>query len=247
MLFRPRSAQFRPGERLDLGGLSVRLKVEPRARSIRLRIDRARREAVAIAPSARGLAEAARFADSHRDWIAARLAALTPPRSLAQDSIVTVFGRDWRLVPDGRRPRLIVPPDTAPTRLHGCGDGAVDGQLVTRAVKREALAVFADRVQFHCAALGVAAPTPGLADARTRWGSCSPARRGRPASIRLSWRLAFAPFAVADYVAAHECAHLIEANHGPRFWALVETLVGDPRPHRAWLRAHGEGLHALAA
>ena len=72
--------------------------------------------------------------------------------------------------------------------------------------------------------------------------SCTPARAGRPASIRLSWRLALAPIAVADYVVAHECAHLLEANHGPRFWALVRRLVGDERPHRAWLRTHGSKL-----
>jgi hypothetical protein len=50
---------------------------------------------------------------------------------------------------------------------------------------------------------------------------------------------------VADYVVAHECAHLIEPNHGPRFWALVRGLIGDEKPHRAWLRAHGAGLHAF--
>jgi hypothetical protein len=82
-------------------------------------------------------------------------------------------------------------------------------------------------------------------DARSRWGSCTPARPGRAASIRLSWRLALAPFAVADYVVAHECAHLIEANHGPRFWALVRSRVGDERRHRAWLRAEGGRLHAF--
>ena len=61
----------------------------------------------------------------------------------------------------------------------------------------------------------------------------------------ICWRLALAPFAVADYVVAHECAHLIEANHGPRFWAHVHRLVGDHRPHRDWLRAHGQTLHAF--
>ena len=51
--------------------------------------------------------------------------------------------------------------------------------------------------------------------------------------------------AVADYVAAHESAHLIEANHGPKFWTLVKTLCGDPAPHRAWLRTNGPALHAF--
>jgi hypothetical protein len=55
-----------------------------------------------------------------------------------------------------------------------------------------------------------------------------------------------APFEVADYVAAHECAHLVEANHGPEFWALVRRLYGSERPARAWLRQHGARLHAFA-
>ena len=73
------------------------------------------------------------------------------------------------------------------------------------------------------------------------------AARRRRASIRYSWRLALAPFEVADYVAAHECAHLLELNHGPRFWAHVRALVGDERRHRAWLRAEGRPAARLRA
>lgn len=52
-----------------------------------------------------------------------------------------------------------------------------------------------------------------------RWGSCSSADR----SIRLSHRLQGMPSYVVDYVLVHELAHLIEPNHGPRFWALVDA------------------------
>ncbi len=235
---------YRHGERLDLGGLSVRLAVNPRARRVSLRIDRARREAVATAPTPRRLAEAAAFARERRAWIGARLAALPADRALAAAEPLAVFGAPWRLIPDGRRPRLIAAEDGAPPCLTGCGAGAVDGQLVARAVKAQALAVFRARAEIHCRTLNIGAPPVSIMDARTRWGSCTAAGPGRAASIRLSWRLALAPFAVADYVVAHECAHLIEANHGPRFWAVVRRLVGDERPHRAWLREHGARLHA---
>ena len=123
-------------------------------------------------------------------------------------------------------------------------DEAAYGRAVAGLMKREARAWFAGRLEHHCAALGVAAPKFSLNDPRTRWGSCTPAHPRRPASIRLSWRLALAPPQVADYVAAHECAHLLHPNHGGKFWAEVRRLVGDPRPHRAWLRAEGPGLHA---
>lgn len=50
-----------------------------------------------------------------------------------------------------------------------------------------------------------------------RWGSCS----SHDKAIRLSDRLQGMPQWVVDYVLLHELAHLIEANHGPRFHALL--------------------------
>jgi hypothetical protein len=52
---------------------------------------------------------------------------------------------------------------------------------------------------------------------RSRWGSATPADR----TIRLSDRLQSMPEWVVDYVLVHELAHLLVADHSPRFWALV--------------------------
>ena len=45
-----------------------------------------------------------------------------------------------------------------------------------------------------------------------------------------------------DYVAAHEVAHLREMNHGPRFHALLATLLADPRQGDRWLSRNGPQL-----
>ena len=241
-LFRKRLAD---GARLDLDGVTLRLTVNRQARRISLRIDPKTGEARATAPSVRSLPDAVDFARSRRDWIAAQLALRPAPVALHSGDVIGVFDEACRLTPNGRRPRFTASESDDVQLLIGCGDGEVDVGLVARAIKREALGVFTRRVDHYCAALDVGSPSVGLSDARTRWGSCAPARAGRPAAIRLSWRLALAPFTVADYVVAHECAHLIEANHGPRFWRHVSRLVGDHRPHRDWLRANGPGLHAF--
>ena len=66
-----------------------------------------------------------------------------------------------------------------------------------------------------------------ITSAKTRWGSCS-AKGG----LNFSWRLMFAPPEEIDYVAVHELAHLIELNHSPRFWAIVEAILPDYRARR---------------
>ena len=54
-----------------------------------------------------------------------------------------------------------------------------------------------------------------------------------------------APPFVLDYVAAHEVAHLREMNHSPRFWTICRALAPRSDEARAWLTAHGAGLHRL--
>lgn len=59
-----------------------------------------------------------------------------------------------------------------------------------------------------------------------RYGSCTPTDR----TIRISHRLAPMPAFVLEYVVMHELAHLVEANHSPPFWKLVNRY---PRTERA--------------
>lgn len=68
----------------------------------------------------------------------------------------------------------------------------------------------------------------------SRFGSCTPA----DGTIRLSHRLASMPVWVRDYVLVHELAHLVEANHGPRFWKLVNRYPLTERA-RGYLMAVG--------
>lgn len=230
-----------------IGGWPVRFTVNPRARRVSIRIDAVRREAVAVAPSARRLTDAARFADSRAGWIAERLSALPTPSPFRPGAVIEVGGAPCRLERAAMRitPRLVPATAEEPQRLVASGEGESYNRAVLRALRAEALRRLADRTAVHAAALHRPTPTLAVADPKSRWGSCKGASPGVPAVIRYNWRLVMAPLWVLDYVAAHECAHLIEANHGPRFWALVDRLYGDHRPARAWLAEHGAPLHAV--
>jgi len=253
MLFRrspPRlsAPKLGDGDLISIEGRPVRLRVNARASRISLRLDAGRREVVATAPTLRALNDAAAFAQTRAAWIAQHLDRLPEPITLKPGALIEVAGQACRLERAAMRipPRLIPATPLEPMRLLASGADAHSFQRAAiRALKAQALRLLTERSGIHATALGFPTPPVALTDARGRWGSCRQAFQGRPAALRYSWRLIFAPFEVIDYVAAHECAHLAEANHGQRFWALVAKLYGDHAHARDWLKRHGARLHAI--
>lgn len=69
----------------------------------------------------------------------------------------------------------------------------------------------------------------------SRWGSCSVRN-----NINLNARVAGLPPHLMDYVLLHELVHTRVKNHGPGFWKLLETTLGeDPRKLARELRKYG--------
>jgi hypothetical protein len=65
-----------------------------------------------------------------------------------------------------------------------------------------------------------AVPALHLQAMRRQWGSCSPAGR-----VTLNPHLVKAPRECIDYVVLHELCHLIEHNHSPRFFELLDARM----------------------
>ncbi|MBV9508697.1 MAG: M48 family metallopeptidase [Caulobacteraceae bacterium] len=248
-LFRPQ--RYADGDLVEVAGGRVRLRVSLRARRVSLRLDTTRGEVIATAPSVRRLAEAVAFAVERTTWVSAQTARLPAGQPIRPGLMIEVLGRPHRLEQGSGRARWRTPAAGAPGALVVPGEGQAYARGVLRALKAEAVRVLTERTRVHAEAVARPMPTVAVMDAKARWGSCKPPRRAgfgaavEVGRIRYSWRLVLAPEAVLDYVAAHECAHLVEANHSPRFWAVVAGLVGDPSRHRAWLREHGPRLHAF--
>lgn len=125
-----------------------------------------------------------------------------------------------------RQERLIVglPPDAGPEDIR---------VRIEFWLRDQARLLFAERIAVFSEKLGRAPARWSLSSARTRWGSCNP-----DGSIRLNWRLMHFPSEVVDYVIAHELTHLVEMNHGPRFWTTLGTLYPDHERVRGLLKHH---------
>jgi predicted metal-dependent hydrolase len=221
---------------VEVGGkaVSVSVRRNPRARRLYLRIDPVRADVVLVLPRGVGLQEGLRFAHDRRGWLAGRLAAMPAQTPFADGVTIPFLGAMLTIQhePDARG---------GVTRRHG--ELRVPGrpEHVARRVrdwlKAQARVELSTRSRNCAERVGRPIVRVRIADPKSRWGSCS--SRG---GLSYSWRLVLAPPEVMDYVVAHEVAHLVEHNHGRRFWALVDTLVTNASAARSWLRRHGNTL-----
>lgn len=103
-----------------------------------------------------------------------------------------------------------------------------DEEKKLKALARDA---FIERACLYAGKMGVDFKHIRLNSAKTRWGSCGP-----QGNLSFNWKLIQAPTPILDYVVVHELAHLIEANHSPRFWAKVGEYFPDYKMAKRWLK-----------
>lgn len=97
--------------------------------------------------------------------------------------------------------------------------------------RKNARRLIGERANFFATILGLEYNTVAIRDQKTRWGSCS-----RDANLNFNFRLIFVNPDLLDYVVVHELCHLVELNHSPQFWALVESVLPDYRRRRRELK-----------
>jgi len=213
--------------------LTLTMRRNPRARRVSLRVSRLDGAVTLTVPPRLPLRTALDFAADRRDWIVQALELAPQAAPVVAGLSLPVLGVAYLITPtEGvRAPRL--------------RDGALlvapnkpVGPSVRAFLRTQARDSLARQAQMHAETLGVSLGAITLRDTRSRWGSCT--ARG---DLMFSWRIAMAPAAVLDYLAAHEVAHRVEMNHSDRFWALCRRLCPDMAQHRAWLKMQGPALH----
>ena len=218
----------------------VRVRRHRQARRYTLRIDASSREVVLTMPPRGSLREAKEFAQNHGGWIAARLKRLPQAAPFEHGVDVPLRGVLHRVVHRrGERGTVWTEISSAGDRvLCVAGEAAHLNRRVSDFLRREAARDLAAAVRRYARELGVPIRRISVRDQSSRWGSCS-----NTGALSFSWRLVLAPAFVLDYLAAHEVCHLVELNHSPRFWRLVERLYPELERAKVWLDVHGTDLH----
>jgi len=134
----------------------------------------------------------------------------------------------------GAKTSVMLTEDRLTVTLPDPGDSSAVAAAIERWLHRQAIVYFGERLivwSARTAALGIPAYDKLTVRAmRTRWGTCSSARR-----VTLNSRLIHLDPALIDYVIAHELCHLQIMNHSRTFWALLSRLLPDWKARRTAL------------
>jgi predicted metal-dependent hydrolase len=226
----PVSAVTLPG----LPSVEITLRRSARVRRFSLRVSSLDGRVTLSMPARARLSEALLFAQSHEDWLKKTLARQVPVQRLGFGAVIPFEGRALTLAPGKTRIRL------EGDVLHIPGEAAQLGPRLASWLKAQARDRLAAASDHYAGLLGRKPKRITLRDTRSRWGSCA-----HDGALMYSWRLVMAPPQILAYVAAHECAHLVEMNHSAAFWDVVEQLYPGWQACRDWLRTHGQSLHAI--
>lgn len=232
--FRRSPAVATSRERVVINGETVDylLKRSARRRSITLTVDEDGLRVGAPLRASQGRID--KVLSLHSGWVARKLAdwrARRPsPFSWAPGAVLMLLGEPLVLSIDNGIAKTARVGTSLQVALAAGKSSSLESETIAW-LRSTAHNWFAQRSAHFSRVLGVREPTIHLSNAKTRWGTCHPDGR-----VYLNWRLIQAPSRMVDYVVVHELAHLLEANHSPRFWAHVAAVLPDYKELRRSLR-----------
>jgi predicted metal-dependent hydrolase len=91
-------------------------------------------------------------------------------------------------------------------------------------LRKYAKKIIPAKVEYYSIIMGLKYGRITITSAKTRFGSCS-----SKGNLAFSYRLMLYPEEAIDYVVVHELAHLVEMNHSPSFYKIIESVLPDYR------------------
>ncbi len=165
------------------------------------------------------------FVSRHAAWLERRLREYERGKiSLADGETIEIAGRPLRITA-GPHARICADAVILPAEGR---ERALEGLL--RRLTRQRMKALLDA---YCGRYGFSYASLTVTSARGRWGSCS-SKRG----IAFSFRTAFLPDRLAEYLAVHELCHTRRMDHSAGFWREVGRILPDYAARRAELKKY---------
>lgn len=214
--------------------LKVMGRVDKRAKSLKLRLDPTNSFVVITMNRQSLVPKAHAFLKQCQSWLENRVKPDVAPIVFEEGTILPIFGKSYKIVHQlSNRSRVFLAED----EIIVFGAKETISDIIKRWLYRHARSVLEEQSHACAAAIGAIVNRTSVRDTKARWGSCSAS-----GNLSYSWRLIFAPSSVSHYVCCHEVSHLLEMNHSPKFWKVVESLCPDYKKQRQWLRANSSIL-----
>ena len=173
------------------------------------------------------------FAKGQAAWIRAHVQYGPKETIFSPKDVVTILGEKYAL-------------RQGKTTQYGRGVLTVSGspeffhRRVCSCAQNMLLSYIQSRVGELTKKLGVKAGRITLKNTSSRWGSCSSSK-----NLSFCWKIAFAPLNVIDYLVIHEVSHLVQMNHGAKFWGIVDSLTKYRQSAEKWLKTNGRYLQSI--
>ncbi len=206
------------------------IKVTAKAmKSVRLKVDLSSQTISVSCPFEFSDAAILNFLKQKRGWLEKQL---TKPSPISEKLLyqpgepVPLWGRPHELrIETGKKPSIELGNDHL-VLTERCGSPLQSREKAVYSFYRQEL-ILASRqlLEDWQPKLGVTTQFLGIKNMKTKWGSCNVQR----ARVWLNLALAKYPPECLEMVLVHELVHLLEPNHSPRFYQLMDTYLPDWR------------------
>ena len=198
---------------LDFYGLSVLVNFKTNVKAMRLRVGKDAKITLSM-PFYSTQKMALSFLETHRIWLenSYKKALLNLPK----DDEMKFLGQIYKIKFDESvklpffEDKFIITPNL---------------KALERFKKARAKELFLELVSYYQPHINKPVSRIVIRDSKTRWGSCNHAKGYLNFSLSLIER----DPRFVEYVVLHELAHLIHANHGADFYALIAQIMPDFR------------------
>ena len=228
---------------LNSGPATLEVNLNKRAKRLILKVDPVNSKAVITVPSKSWVPQALAFANARKSWIDDQMRTGARAHPFVHGAICPLRGEPHEIVNEGLARENVHLRSAVGQPLSGKiivgGDARHCNRRTVDWLKKEAKRDLSTWSDFYAQKVGKNRGRITIRDTKSRWGSCS-----SDGAMSFSWRLILAPPWVLQYVAAHECAHLVFLDHSAEYWRLLKSLQVDVDGAREWFASYGQRLHA---